>query len=81
MVGNATLPFDFYVPVTFHDTVNLAGGISGNGLSISTRTAAELRAQACSSYCVRYNIDDDDLYTATGTAVGQFRNTRTGYGP
>lgn len=49
------------------------------------KTQAQLRAQACTSYpsqvCLYYNTTVDDLFTSTGSAVGQFRNVRTGEGP
>ncbi len=53
--------------------------------TIQVKTSAELQSEACASYattpCTRYNSDDDDLYTSTGSAVGQWRNARTGLGP
>lgn len=49
------------------------------------RTDAQLRIEACSTYpsrvCLRYGTQSNDLFTSTGSAVGQWRNTRTGEGP
>jgi len=46
------------------------------------KTADELRALSCSTLpCQAHNTDDHDMYTATGTASGQWRNTRLGIGP
>lgn len=46
------------------------------------KTAVELRALACDPLpCEAHNTDDHDLYTATGTVAGQWRNTRLGIGP
>jgi len=54
-----------------------------NGLTdFGARTAAQLRALACSTLpCRAVNSTDFDEYISTGTAAGQWRNTRLGTGP
>lgn len=55
------------------------------GLTEAVRTTAELQTEGCTVYpairCLYYNTTDNDLYTSTGSAVGQWRNTRLGTGP
>jgi hypothetical protein len=61
---------------------------NGGGLKIlGGYTAAELQALACPSFsagskvCMAINLTDYDLYTSTGSGVGDWRNSRTGVGP
>lgn len=56
--------------------------IPTNWAVAKTATTASLKAEIPASLGeLRYNQDDYDLYTATGTALGQWRNARTGDGP
>lgn len=59
---------------------SLLTGVTASAVTV--KTAVQLQALTCASgTCVYFNSDDWDLYTATGTGVSQFRNTRTGVGP
>lgn len=54
-------------------------------LNLGAKTSVELRGLACTTYaterCTVYNTDDNDIYTSTGSAIGQWRNMRLGIGP
>lgn len=66
MTGNLTLP------------AAIIGGLT----DIGARTSAQLRALACAILpCRAVSSTDFDVYTATGTATGQWRNSRLGTGP
>lgn len=46
------------------------------------KTTAEIKTLTCSVIpCTATNSEDFDLYTATGTSPGQWRNSRLGTGP
>lgn len=73
-------------------TGNLAvtGTFSAVGLSSTTingievygsLTGAELQFKTCPTVCLAYNTDENAIYESTGTALGQWRNSRTGTGP
>ncbi len=55
------------------------------GITETIRSTAQLQTEACIGYpglrCRVYNSSDDDIYTSTGSAVGSWRNTRTGLPP
>ena len=65
---------------TFTSTATISGLDIIGGM-----TAASLRTHACTGHatrpCLYINTTDNDLYTSTGTAANQSRNTRTGTGP
>ena len=48
---------------------------------VGAQTDAWLQANACPPPCFALNSTDNDLYTSTGSAIDQWRNTRTGTGP
>lgn len=57
----------------------------GNLDDYGLKTSAQIQALTCSGFpaiqCRVQNSSDYDLYTSTGASVGDWRNTRTGYGP
>ena len=65
------------------DFDTLANKATVNGLEIlGAMAVGPIRNAACnSSQCLVFNTSDFDLYTSTGSGVGQWRNTRTGVGP
>lgn len=59
-------------------STSLAPGI----IDLGATTNAILRVTSCSVIpCRAQTTTDFDLYTATGTGIGQWRNSRTGTGP
>lgn len=64
-------------PYTFPSTTTV------NGLAIfGAMSATTLHTAACpSGFCVVLNTSDFDLYTATATSAGSWRNSRTGVAP
>lgn len=69
----------------FASTLTVSGGLLNQG----ALSAAAIRTTSCPTSqdgivvagCMVFNSSDFDLYTATGSAAGQYRNTRTGVGP
>lgn len=56
--------------------------IINNVRYFGSKTTAELQALVCPTLpCQAHNSNDFDIYTATGTAAGQWRNSRLGTGP
>ncbi len=68
--------------VAFAATTITEQSIPSTWAVAKTSTTASLKAEAPDSLGeLRYNQTNYDLYTATGTLTGQWRNTRTGDGP
>ena len=75
-------PITINAPIVFENSVTMDLPPIFGGVSISTKTTTEIRAMVCDPLpCVVLNVTDYDLYTATGTAAGNWRNTRLGTGP
>lgn len=67
---------------TMTGTLSLPDAVIGGLTDFGARTSAQIRALACSVLpCRVVSSTDYDLYTATGTAAGDWRNTRLGTGP
>lgn len=68
---------DFISSVTFHTTVTI-GGVTFVGAYTST----QLRSLACAVLpCQAQSTTDFDIYTATATTTGSWRNSRIGTAP
>jgi hypothetical protein len=66
---------------TVNGSWDVAGRINGI-LWFDPVDTVSLKLLACPlKPCMVYNTDLDDVFTSTGIAVGQWRNTRTGAGP
>jgi len=65
------------------DTINSGSAANRAGISdFGAQSTAGLIGLTCNTLpCQAQSIDDNDIYTATGTAPGQWRNSRTGTGP
>ena len=60
----------------------LFGGRVNGVLPYGAKTTVDLQALACPVLpCKALNTSDNDVYTATGTVAGQWRNSRLGTGP
>lgn len=70
----------------FTGSFSFGSALTVSGLDIrGSATAATIRTTTCAAHatvpCMIMNRDDSDLYTSTGTAIGSWRNSRTGIAP
>ncbi len=65
--------------------LTITNSLTVNGVQeLGLRTNSQIQALSCAGgqgACRVTSSDEGDIYTSTGTAAGQWRNSRTGKGP
>lgn len=78
---NAILTLVLLAGVAIANTTLRFQDLPTSWVIVTKYSAASLRTSSAPIGTLALNTDDYDVYVATGTATGEWRNTRLGTGP